>query len=354
MKRIDRYVAAAVLGGTGIGLAVLMAVYAVVELMNELGNLGEGDYGVVQMLTYVSLILPEGVYDFFPIAVLIGALLGLGNLSANRELMVMRSAGLSVTRLSGSALLAGVVLMPACFALGEWVMPRASDMATELRTAARLPHASGRVRGFIWVRDGNRYININFLQSRGPLRKLQVYEFDDQGRLRSVARADRAHLTGDGWQLGDVVMTKLEESGTEVVRHDQLIQKGDLNPKLLELFVVKPRHLSTIGLSRYIGYLEENGLETMRYTAAFWRKVVAPFTVLAMILLAVPVVLGPLSSVGTGQRMFAGVIAGLAYFLLDNAVVTTGTVYGMPIAVLAWLPTLGVVALAWWAMRHTP
>src|SRR3546814_5476436 len=72
--------------------------------MDNLGSIGQGDYGVGTALLALLLTLPRRLYDLFPYAAVIGSLMGLGALAASSELTALRAAGLSRQRIGGSAM----------------------------------------------------------------------------------------------------------------------------------------------------------------------------------------------------------------------------------------------------------
>src|SRR3546814_13533781 len=65
--------------------------------------------------------------------------------------------------------------------------------------------------------------------------------------------------------------------------------EGHLSPDVLRLFVLEADSLTTPGLMRLIGYLERNGLDASSYRLSLWRKLIAPLTVVAMMLFAVQI-----------------------------------------------------------------
>src|SRR5690606_30639447 len=58
--------------------AVLVGLDAVLAVVNEIENVGQGNYGFVSVLTYVAYSLPRRAYTMFPTAAVIGTLMGLG------------------------------------------------------------------------------------------------------------------------------------------------------------------------------------------------------------------------------------------------------------------------------------
>ena len=111
MNLLDRYVIRALLGGAALVLTVLIALGALFLFANQQDDIGVGTYSAIDALWFVLLNLPQQLYEFMPIGVMIGALLGLGALARGSELTVMRAAGVSVWRIAGSVAMAGVVLV---------------------------------------------------------------------------------------------------------------------------------------------------------------------------------------------------------------------------------------------------
>ena len=136
MNILDRYIFRTVATTTLVALLVLLLIEFFLGLLTELKDIGNGNYGFLAMLRYLLLIQPQRLYELFPMALLIGGLLGMGALASSSELIVMRAAGLSLTRLTGSALQTGLLLSVIVLVLGEFVAPSLEQIADEQRAAA--------------------------------------------------------------------------------------------------------------------------------------------------------------------------------------------------------------------------
>jgi lipopolysaccharide export LptBFGC system permease protein LptF len=95
-------------------------------------------------LWFVLLNLPQQMYETMPIAVMIGALLGLGSLARGSELTVMRAAGISVWRIAGSVCMAGVLLVFLAVLCGEFIAPPLQAMAKQQKLLAKFPPSHSR------------------------------------------------------------------------------------------------------------------------------------------------------------------------------------------------------------------
>ena len=49
----------------------LIALFAFFDFMQEINDLGKGNYGLLQVFTYVLLSLPGRIYEIIPLAVLL-------------------------------------------------------------------------------------------------------------------------------------------------------------------------------------------------------------------------------------------------------------------------------------------
>ena len=97
---LSQYLMRTILTSTALVLVVLLALAGLFEFIAELDSVQE-DYKTPQAILFAALRLPNLAFQMLPVAALIGSLLGLGALAANSEIIVMRSAGLSVRKLSG-------------------------------------------------------------------------------------------------------------------------------------------------------------------------------------------------------------------------------------------------------------
>ena len=95
MKIIDRYIGRTIIGGVVTVIGVLVAIFSFFTFVDELEDVGKGTYGIGQILIYVALSMPRLAYELFPVAALIGSLMGLSLLVSGSEITVMRAAGRS-------------------------------------------------------------------------------------------------------------------------------------------------------------------------------------------------------------------------------------------------------------------
>lgn len=352
MILIDRYIVRGIVqAAAAVGLAA-SALSLVIGFIGEVDNLGEGEYGLWRLLQYVFLSLPDDLHLVFPVIALLGALIALGGLAAGRELVVMRAAGISVARLAGSVLRAGLLLAAVSLLLGEFLGPRGVAIGDGLRNIARHGQQRYRVEEGLWLRDGRDYIRIGGAPAADRMVDVTLYRRDSAGRLTGIVHAARAELESKLWRLDETVVTRFDERSVTVTRPDRLDVALNLRPEVLQFAVTQPDELDTLGLYRYVRYLERNGVAAGEYRLAMWRNLVSPVTVMVLTLFALPFAFGSLRGAGAGQRLFVGGMAGLVFFMFDEIGVAGARVVGLSPWLSASLPTMLLLAgTLYWLRR---
>lgn len=345
MTLLRGYLVMAVFRGVATVLAVLVVVTSAIEFVNQLNDVGAGDYDLQAALIYVGLRVPRTIFTTLPIAALIGGLLSLGNLAVHRELVVMRASGVSSWQMLSAVGLAGFGLAVLMVLLGESVAPSLGAYAIEMRARALhddIALADGQAT---WLRDGDRVVSLR--RQAGDLGYgggVLMFELGPEQSLRQVARADAADLDeSNRWVLSNYAETSFTQDGVSVRSERESTETPQIDPDLLELSAVREDLLDTPSLVRYIGYLVANDLDAHRYLVAYWSRIASVVSVIVMTVLALPFVFGGLRSAGAGARLVVGLIVGLSYYVAGEVLTSGGEVYGLDPRVIAWAPTAVLV-----------
>ena len=352
MRILDKYIALHVAGGVLLALAVLLSLTAAASFVDELDSVGRGRYGIGSAIAFVLLTLPRHAFDLFPFAAVIGALIGLGTLTASSELAVVRAAGVSTRRIVGSVLKGALALAVIAILFGEVVAPYCEDLAQSRRTAA-LDESSRREDGF-WIRDGQRFVNVLRVRPGNRIEDMFIYEVDAQGALRTVTHAKHSKFRDAAWMLESVRRSDVSAGGVVTRFTPKTEWEAPFGSDLVKLATVRLESLSGLALVRYIDYLRDNRLDTAAYELALWRKIVSPLATTVMIVLAVPLVLGRLGGVGVGQRFLAGTLIAVTFHIVNEISSKMGIVYGLSPSLSAFAPTILFLAAGIWLLRRVP
>ncbi|HEX4974425.1 MAG TPA: LPS export ABC transporter permease LptG [Pseudomonadales bacterium] len=312
MKILDRYLRNAVLTSFFLVLMIIVGLDSLSAFLAELEDL-EHNYQLKEALNFVLWTLPRRLVEFVPVATLIGCLMGLGFLANNSELIVMRTAGVSVRRIVWGVLQPTLLILLLSGLLSEIVVPYTEQVANSERALLKGGQSSLRSGKGLWHREGNEILHISAVSPSGSLYGVSRYVFDDAGHLLRSSYSEQAHFENGQWQLTDSKVTELFESHTQRQQLQSDNWSLKLRPENVLLASADAEFLNVLALYHYAVYLEEQALNASQYFLAFWKKLFKPLVTVAMVLIAVSFVFGPLRSVSMSFRVLVGVVVGLVF-----------------------------------------
>ena len=116
--------------------------------------------------------------------------------------------------------------------------------------------------------------------------------------------------------------------------------------------LLSPDRMSTWELFGYMRHLSANNQNAQRYEIEFWRKVFYPLSCLVMLVLALPFAYLHFRSGQIAGHVFAGVLAGISFSLLNNVFSFIGNLQNWQPLLTSAAPALiySAVSLAafWW------
>ena len=355
LMRMDAYIGTAVLMAIGVVLLAFVGLMSLFAMLEELRE-DDASYLVSEMLIYVALTIPRRIYEVLPYVVFLGALIGLGSLASRSEIVIFRAAGVSPGRIYMGVAWPAVLIFLFGFALGEWVAPKGEERAEVFKTEAMGERAARRATRGYWYREGLMNMRAGNIGPDGELLDVMQFWYDEDNRLvRTVAAARADHQAGDDphWLLYDVQETEIGELENVSRELASVRWDGQVDPRLLTVRVlVEPRKLSLEDLFRQIDYMERERLNTSVYQLAFWSKILQPFSVLGLALLALGFILGPLREVGIGVRLSVGVFAGLGFKYMQDLFAPMSMVYELPAPIAVALPIIACWALGAWGLTR--
>ena len=152
----------------------------------------------------------------------------------------------------------------------------------------------------------------------------------------------------NSWRLKDVVQTRFENAHTSVAHTDEQDWHSVLTPSILSVLLVPPERMPLWTLFSYVQHLRENRQESTRYEIALWNKIIYPFAVLVMMVLALPFAYMNVREAGSAQ-FFRWHHAGAGFHLL-NRLFNVGSAAWPPV-LAAFVPTVTFLAMAIFMME---
>jgi lipopolysaccharide export system permease protein len=363
MKVLQRYFAAEIVRAVTFVLIAFLALFAFFDLMGQLESVGRGNYQVQHAFFYVMLSLPGYAYELIPIAALIGTIYVLAQMASRSEFTIMRVSSMSTLMAGGMLARIGVLFAIATFVFGEFLSPKASELAQKLKLDARGTSVSQEFRSGMWAKDtlrengltgavtGSRFLNVGAVSTSGQLQIVRIYEFDRNFHMTKLIEASHADFLGEHvWRLTDVVETRFPVrnpgaasldamSAVSVSTRKTADVVSEITPEILAVLFTDPERMSAVDLSAYARHLEENKQRSERYEIAFWKKLTYPFAVFVMMALALPFAYLHTRAGGVSLKIFVGIMIGVSFQMLNSLFSHLGILHTWPPFATAVLPS---------------
>ena len=373
---LDRYIGKTIFTTIMMTLFMLVSLSGIIKFVDQLKKAGQGSYDALGAGMYTLLSVPKDVQIFFPMAALLGALLGLGMLAQRSELVVMQASGFTRMQVALSVMKTAIPLVLLTMAIGEWVAPQGEQMARNYRAQAMYGGSLLSTQQGLWAKDGNNFVYIERVKGDEELGGISIYAFNENRRLQSVRYAATAKFDPEHkvWRLSQVDESDL--TNPKQITGSQTVSgtwKTNLTPDKLGVVALDPDALSISGLHNYVKYLKSSGQDAGRYQLNMWSKIFlhngqlppqsvgqllmgqhggAMGSVAVMMLMALSFIFGPLRSVPMGVRVVTGISFGFVFYVLDQIFGPLTLVYGIPPIIGALLPSASFFLISLWLLMR--
>ena len=338
-----------------------LALFSLFDLIDDLKNVGQKSmfagaehvYQLRHSLLYVALLWPSRIYELMPISVLIGTIMVMARMAKTSEFTILRTSGLDPWRALRLLLVIGSVFVVLSFTVGDYLSPVTQRTAQLLKAKYQGRITVGQTGA--WLKEKQLYnnyvVNVRALSPANEMEGIRIYEYDNKGLVVSLTEAGAAQFAADqSWTLLNAERTEflirpstdslnkaLETASMTRTRLDSLRWPTEISAEMVSVALLKPDQMATIDLFNYVQHLKSNGQSAQRYEIEFWKKVFYPLSCLVMVILSLPFAYLHSRAGGIPTYVFAGVMIGISFFLLNN-------VFGYIGNLQRWEPWLAAAA----------
>ncbi|HEY6508448.1 MAG TPA: LptF/LptG family permease, partial [Vicinamibacterales bacterium] len=343
VRILDRYVAAAYLRVFLLAALAMAGIFYISTFLDLSDKVFKGDATWAMLGRYFVYVTPQYAYYILPLSVLLAALVTIGVLTKNNELVVMKACGISLYRVAVPMFACAACVGALLFALEESFLGPANRQAERTRSVIRSGVEMTDVSTRQWVAGERGEIYYYTYADVATRVLLQVTTFamsPDRSRLLSRTFAERAVPGGDGdvWSLERGWQRDFGDDGAALRFAPFDRQERRMAPPAI--FVTDRPDARFMGYSQLRDHaqrLRDSGLDVLGLEVALARKLSFPFVTIIMTIIAVPF------AVLTGHRgAMAGVGVGLGlamtYWTTISICAAMGTGGVMPPTVAAWAP----------------
>ena len=346
---VDRYIGITYVRLLGLTFASLLGIFYIASFIDLSEKLFKGKTTFGMVMAYLAYSTPQFVCYVIPIAALLSALITIGILTRNSELIVMKACGISLYRISLPLLAFGAAASVVLFGVQEQVLAQANRRADELRQTIRTgtvitPDLLGRR----WVvgKAGEIFHYEFFDPRRQLLSSLSIYEFDQKNWLLrrrtyfSTAGFASSVPTANVWIGKQGWIRELDADGntSSLVQYPQRRLVLD-QPSFFGSEQPEAERMSFGELRSYIDRMGATGMNVVPYLVSLHQKISFPFATIVVTLIAVPF------AVTTGRRgalygLGVGIALAMIYWTANNAFGALGSAGILPPMLAAWAPNI--------------
>ena len=364
VNTFDRHLLREWLQILGLVLAATCGLLVVQVLYNDFVSLRElGARGWV-LWEYLGVTLPSFLALVLPMALLISLLYALGKLHRANELTAMRAAGVGFGRMMAPVWIIGVLCCVLSWWLNTSIVPWSVEHSRELRDELQFRHdaksltADRTGAAYAVAFDNQRERRMWFFNRYSRFTKhaygVSVSELDPKRRetARIIATEAWFDTTRRGWQFKDGRALTFAPDTGELLSDQPFAQKFSPvyheKPDLMLLIDQRAIDLSLNQLRELIDYLEsEHSPKAIDYAVRYFGLIADTLSPLIVIAIAIPfAVSGVRVNPAVGVSKSIGLF--FLYYILANFASSLATKGILEPDLAAWVPNIGLAALAAW------
>ncbi len=349
MSRLDRYVLRDFLLYTLMGVALFVGIYILVDAFEKIDTLVDNHASLFLVFRYYLWSMPIILIQVAPIAVLLGAMLSLGQLRRFNEVTAMQGAGVSPVQIARPMLIAGLCLSAAVYGVSELLVPpayRAQSHIMKVQIKGQPAGERTARTGIRYLGEGGNFYMIEFLDVlTGTMRNVSVQKLQ-RDAIESRIDAAGAQLADGIWRFENGYLRAFADS-SETSLHFRRYGTSRLNetPADFTREDRSPFQMNMADLRRYAERVRASGGRDRKMRVDYNLRISFPLANLIMVLLgaslSLRIVRGGNIAIGFG----ATIAVGFAYYACLRAGQALGYNGAVSPLVAAWIGNIFFGAL---------
>jgi len=331
MKIFEKYFLISIFKSSAVSLVSLVLIFAVLQFIDELGDINKNGYALEEIARYVLFLFPSYFNALFVLAIMIGTVFAIGELNSNKEILIFQTASISIGQIIRKSYKYPFIIAVFCLIVFEIIAPVSWKIADQIKK-----NAFGEVSDFStsssWVKEKNKFFN-RLENSESIL----MYEFNENNNL---VKFEINSLSPEGYNVDSLEVNQsdnfyqpLKNNYSSSVPYIFFNQKFENTGKNLEAF-------NLLELVNMVIQSYENQTNSKEYTLEVISRVIKPITLIAMIMVAIPFIMNFQRNTSLSSRIFLTISIGVIAHLLTKIVSAVATTNSLLAYAGSLMPTL--------------
>lgn len=331
--------------------------FDIIELLRRTATKTNVSIGIVFSMGLLKL--PNMLHILLPFAVMLGSMVTFWRLTKSRELVIIRSAGVSVweflSPIITTTLLIGILSITLFNPIAAIMYKKYENYEDKLM----MRHSSPLVLSHqgLWLREAKEegYAIVHSLSVRQDesillMRDVSIMIMQDNGKLLYRADADLGKLINGNIALENGFVMTAGKPSEKFAAKD--IPTSLTIERIQENFA-SPETMSFWELPSFIKFFESAGFSTQRHRLHWYSLIASPILLCAMVLIASVFSLNPnIRKGGFLIRIVSGIATGFGFYFFSRITFALGLSGTIPIQMAAWSPAIISILLAISVLLH--
>ncbi|MBC8526612.1 MAG: LptF/LptG family permease [Candidatus Cloacimonetes bacterium] len=336
MKIIDKYILKSFVRLYIIILLSFIAIFLIIEFFEKFGRFISENPRTLDVILYFICRIPYIIVLSSPVAVILSGLFLMQYLGKHNETIAIRSAGISIIRMSLPLFWCGLFLSIIIFILGDTLLPYSEDKRVYIQNVKIYNHPKRTIRmrsNIQYKDDEGRLYYIGFLDGyRNKIKNIDISELNENNEMvrkinseyalwqSNIDNSSKDLIFYNGYirEFSDGKLTDFEQF------HKKMIPYIKIQPIDLVKSVKDPLEMNFFELKEYVARLQRIGEKHQKELVEINLKIAFPFVNLIILLFCIPI--STLSVRGKSRGL--GFVIGVAICFLYLSSVRLGQSLG--------------------------
>jgi len=350
LSLVARYLLGRMFRGFGVMFVAVGALLWVTTMLELLGD-ADGDGSALSSAGRALMQIPVNLIDMLPVVAVLATATVFASMQAERELTVLRSAGVSLLRLTRLALVPGIAIALAALMALQFLAPLLYQSPERLAAGEVGENSLWHPWHGLWMRSDRQYMNVGRFEAGEFPGDIAIYSYDADGNLLRRIHAEQAVPNRGVWVLEDVEVKRVDRfDAGRIQRYERFYWPSFLSERQLELFRQPAASLPLTDLWRYVGSLKQRDQDASEFELVLWRRITLPLACIGMVLIAAALASRPSKSRAVSVKVTLAVGIGLGYHLLTGMAGFFALVADLPPPLVSLLPPILLTGFAGWLL----
>jgi len=344
MKVIYRYLLRDFFKYLALCLAVLIFIYVIINLFDNLGKYLAKNALLIDILLYYIYLIPSYIVLLTPVATIMAVFFIFGIMAKNKELIALKTCGLNINSLFKVILITGVLIAICTFVFQEVVVVKAQTRWYEHNQTKidKRPKKPKSIRRNLFYHGENNWVYYarKFDVTRQRMDVLTLWKISPDNKIE--ARIDAVAAEYDSiWTLYSTIARYFDSLGNERIETQAQLPMNEL-AETPEDFLKRMKQLEEMSIAEIIKFVRKQGRAGQEVTAEAVElnyRFSYPFITIIVLLMTLPLSV-VLKKGGIAIGLGISIVIAFLYWGAIQSCRAYGVAGIMSPFLAAWLPNI--------------